>query len=114
MFQWDVAQTITSMACESGKQCIFSIVYQPQILHIRVTRTDFCIGGDRGPMGGNWRVIDDKICANKQKMYIIRVKNGYLALSLIKKLLFYPNFSPKYVLFVKCFNHSGMPKRFSI
>ena len=34
---------------------------------------------------------------------MIRGKNSYLVLSLIKKLLTYPNLSPKYVLFVKRF-----------
>ena len=36
-----------------------------------------------------------------QKMCMIMGKNGYIVLSLVKILLFYPNFSQKYVLFVK-------------
>ena len=40
-----------------------------------------------------------------QKMCMIMGKNGYIVLSLVKILLFYPNFSQKYVLFVKSFNH---------
>ena len=36
----------------------------------------------------------------RQKMCMIRGKNGYLVLILGKNLLFFPNFSPEYVLFV--------------
>ena len=45
---------------------------------------------------------------NQQKMCMIRGKGGYVVLSLIKKLLFYRNFSPKYVLFVKSFKEMDM------
>ena len=43
---------------------------------------------------------------NKQKMCMIRSKSCYLlVLSLVNNLLFYHNFSPKHVLFVKSFKH---------
>ena len=45
-----------------------------------------------------WVMLTNPMC-------MIRGKNGYSVLSLIKKLLFYLNFSPKYMLFVKSFKH---------
>ena len=43
--------------------------------------------------------------ANKQKMCMIRGKNGYLVHSLVKNMLSYYNCSPKYVLFVTSLKH---------
>ena len=58
--------------------------------------------GDRGPMGG----ICTKFATKSGGVTnMIKGKNGYLVLSLIKKLLSYPNLSSKYVLFVKNFEH---------
>ena len=60
------------------------------------------MGGQGFDGGGDWLVTIDKI---RQKMLLIKGKNGYLVLSFVKNLLFYHNFSPKHVFVVKSFKH---------